>query len=93
MKQTQVMGVGLVILAGIGLYLHETCRLMPILRAVYQGPSFIQFVVALIVLMAILTALPEPQSSYLSVLVIVGMFLVDERVNGGDGLLRSIAKI
>jgi Ca2+/Na+ antiporter len=91
MNQTQVLGFGIIVLAGIGLYLHETCRLMPVMRAIYEGPSFIQFVVALIIFLAILTALPEPQSTYLAALVVISMLMIDQRVNNDSGLLGSIA--
>lgn len=86
------MGVGLVVLSAIALYLHETCRLLPLLKALYGGPSFLKFVVALIIVLAILTVLPEPQSTMLSVLVIIGMLLIDSRVNKGASLLNTIAK-
>lgn len=92
MKQTQILGLGLVALSAIALYLHETCRLMPVMYAIYSGPSFLKFVVALIIFLAILTALPEPQSSLLAGLVILSMFMVDAKINKGNALLGTLAK-
>lgn len=78
--------MALIVLGIFGLWLEWQCKFGAFLQAIYDGPGFVQFVLALIVFLAILSVIGEPYSTWLAAIVILGMFMLDHQRNGNNDI-------
>lgn len=90
MTNGQVFAVILIVMAAYGLWLESQCKLFPILKAIGGGASFAEFLVALVVFMAVLSLVGEPYSTWFAALVLLSMFVIDHRVNGKENIWHEI---
>jgi len=90
MTDGQVTGIVLITLGVFGIWLESQCKFGAFLKAMYDGPSFIEFIIALIIFLSVLAIIGEPGSTYLAAVVILGMILIDSRVNGSNTIFAQL---
>jgi hypothetical protein len=84
MDKGNIIGILLIIGGVTGLMLEHECKLQSVLNSLIgNNPADIgKFAVSLLVLLVILSLLPEPYSTWLVGLIVLGLVFLDVQRNG-----------
>lgn len=98
MDDSKTLGILFLVLASFGLYLQTQGKLLPALEIV-TGPDegkqpvkLGEFVVAIVVYLFVLSFLSPNNAMTMTVIVILGALLVNNRKMGKDDLLTTLFK-
>lgn len=91
MSKAQTVSLMLIAFGIFLFWLELNCKTGAFVHAIYDGPGFIQFVVALLIFVAILSVIGEPYSTWFASLVILGMVYIDHEKNGQQDIWRVLS--
>jgi hypothetical protein len=60
------------------------------MTSIAKGTDFAHWLIAIVVLLAIMAAIPSPYNEWLAGLIVLGALYADVKINGGQSLLDSL---
>lgn len=90
MTNSQIFAVLLIVVGLLGLWLESQCKFGAFLHAIYDGASFVEFVIALLLFLAALSVIGEPYSTWVAALTILVMLIIDSKRNGRNNIWKQV---